>query len=344
MKENFSRRQQNIEDLMEEYFIDEKTAKEILEQLEKIESNPIKISQEINSELEKRIKKGHLKEISYRATPERVDGLLDVIEKSVFDGVNRLGELSDGDFINHVLIDLQDKKFPELSLIRLDYYTGDQDEVVEILKHPFLYANREGVRDDIKFGISCLRYYVNQSLECRKKLRSYIENVEKNEREEVSEDFMEDLERYMRYWDRSFGNFFIEFSLKIIRGEFERELSSEGYNKRMALKRKIAIYSRVNMMDLYRRMKEEKRTEEKEFQVRLLDLYFSVSGISCYSEALNNLRKRIRDSEKRLKKSRDSKLDAEIIAKNEENLRDFLKYMEDILDRNREFVIGYLRN
>ncbi|MFA5856133.1 MAG: hypothetical protein WC867_02150 [Candidatus Pacearchaeota archaeon] len=303
-----------IQNFADEYFISIEEAEKIISNIVKVEDSPKFIADEINMNLGR-----NLESITYPARPERVSGIINIVEDAKIFANNRTGLHYEQDDYDHRKepVNILNGLEPRLSLVDLSYdcFQDKSNKIIRVLTPYFVSSNKKGINYDLEFVRNTANLFVSGFNSISQKIP--------NEDRVSCESWIKDIRRYMN------------------QDHPEIELSEEQYKENQKKLIQLCIRSGVKPLNVYQRIVKEGLRDSPSHQRKLLVSWLDNFYVKSYHDAIKLSQTRIKIHEKELSELISYK-SPEFLIELERDRLESQRYINGILDKHKESIVNYL--
>ena len=290
-----------------------KDAWEVMQKERALIEGPYNLARNVNQRLE-----GRFDRLSYPATPERVCGILEIVEGSVEHATKSLPNYNSPEFNSDAIpIDYLPRNFPGLRLFdaNSNLYYAKIPKMGRILALVFAHANKEEIYDDERFGKETAHYLLYKYALSRANIPENLAPL--------MDKFMEQSLAYM------------------ITRDWSHELSCETFQKRQDESRR-GVNRGVNPSYIFRRMQNDRVLHNEEYARQFLGDWLTMSGATDYQDAVKMTELRIKNRKARLEKSSKDPIRVDVIVAMNKLMLDEVEFVRELLAKKRRFVEDFL--
>jgi hypothetical protein len=290
-----------IKDIKRDNYVGTKEAFDTLKEMQKARELPEEVSKHINETLEETFSSY---DITYSATPERVSGLIEILNKMEFDNMG-LNEYID----NY-----------EESYDYGDIGTGcdkKPDYIADRLKGFFIYSNLEGCTDDSDFGFKVSEYLIDRLLLAK---------------ENIPEELETSVNRYI-----------LKEIFKIMKDDWYENLSRQEMSRRESNDRRVIERFGLRNYNMVERLKRDRLDHRLEYRRQVLTKWLGERHIENYEQAIETADSSIQQRKERLEKCK-SYSSPVVIINTQEKMLDEARFIRLVLGGDRKYVTECLNH
>lgn len=297
-----------IQDLKAERYIGTAEAWDYLKRLELVYDFPLQLSEEINAQIKSQ------KPLVYKATPQRILGLIDVVNQKIDEIVNEEFEYLEESEIEKAEEDIE--------------YTPEKDQIFNIWIETYC-------------GVYKPEFLKNMALESLAPLFMSVQDDHAND-ESFGNFASEKLTENFPMTNRSR----LDYSIKIGNVDWNHALSTENLRElEKKFSKTILEYTLLfNLVERYEHIKNDLVDNRLEYRRQILLDYLSSADTNSYEELLESIRRRLESANRRIKRpeNQDKRPWPEAWIKSQKRRKALLEYVAMAAAPERNFITKYL--